>query len=411
MRTAEPVDLSAVHHISPIPPICRISAEVALEIFECCLLEDEFSCPSIRSAPLQLSHVCHTWRKLAITTPLLWCKLRLTDDHWVYISRRISPEVALGAALEMWMGRAGELRMSVLIRYLNVRHDRKGHFLPDFTNTERVPPIFRIIVNNPTRWKELRLNMPSRTVIRAWDFVQQHVIDLEALEIADINPPMDCQKSWHSGFMGIPESIAETLSTLSVRAAIDSPDTPLVRLRRLSLKSTAIDGCLCLLNNCPSLEDLIFEFCNQLNSTADEIISVPAILLPRLRSIHLTHCENCESKRSSLDGDGEIGQFLDRLQLPQLKEFYLSMTVIGSEGSAEPNLPWDDLSRLITRSNCSLNRLELRSPHIVASSVLECLRLSPDLKHLSIPADEELERNIAQLLPGLESLRIFDKWD
>ncbi|TDL13968.1 hypothetical protein BD410DRAFT_683360, partial [Rickenella mellea] len=55
-----------------VSPICCIPSEVALEIFKFCLPDDIFPRPSVRSAPLLLSRVCHTWRILAITTPRLW---------------------------------------------------------------------------------------------------------------------------------------------------------------------------------------------------------------------------------------------------------------------------------------------------------------------------------------------------
>ncbi|TDL18376.1 hypothetical protein BD410DRAFT_728582, partial [Rickenella mellea] len=55
-----------------VSPIIRIPCEITSEIFQHCLSENEFSRPSIKSAPLQISRVCSTWRKLAIRTPRLW---------------------------------------------------------------------------------------------------------------------------------------------------------------------------------------------------------------------------------------------------------------------------------------------------------------------------------------------------
>ncbi|TDL13964.1 hypothetical protein BD410DRAFT_734684, partial [Rickenella mellea] len=55
-----------------VSPILRIPTEIASEIFQHCLPDDEFPRPSVICAPVQLTRVCSAWRTLAIRTPYLW---------------------------------------------------------------------------------------------------------------------------------------------------------------------------------------------------------------------------------------------------------------------------------------------------------------------------------------------------
>ncbi|TDL15263.1 hypothetical protein BD410DRAFT_683257, partial [Rickenella mellea] len=56
-------------------PILQIPHEITSEIFQNCLPEDKFPQPSVECAPVQVSRVCRTWRRLAIGTPRLWSQI------------------------------------------------------------------------------------------------------------------------------------------------------------------------------------------------------------------------------------------------------------------------------------------------------------------------------------------------
>ncbi|TDL15250.1 hypothetical protein BD410DRAFT_902664 [Rickenella mellea] len=254
--------------------------------------------------------------------------------------------------------------------------------------------------------------MPLTYLVVALRLCEAVAPNLENLVADDTSiPTVGPVKFDHSELLNI--TVARTLSTVSIPVPITAKfcnprDTTFLRLLTLTLKHSSPEECLAFLKCCPVLEDLNLHF----HDIPDGAIPFnhPTIMLMQLRNFHLSHTGNSENGDSSISAgqSGEIGQLLDSLQLPRLNFFYLWTTILGSARYADPNLPWDYLSRLITRSNCSLNRLELRSPHIDMPSMLECLRLSPDLKCLGIQADEEVERNVAQILPTLDSLRIFD---
>ncbi|KAJ7781698.1 hypothetical protein DFH07DRAFT_791220 [Mycena maculata] len=72
---------SIVFPISSLPP------EITSEIFILCLptssLDRQWNSVNAHEAPMVLSHVCRTWRAIAISTPTLWAQidLEMHDDH------------------------------------------------------------------------------------------------------------------------------------------------------------------------------------------------------------------------------------------------------------------------------------------------------------------------------------------
>ncbi|TDL13965.1 hypothetical protein BD410DRAFT_846462 [Rickenella mellea] len=272
---------------------------------------------------------------------------------------------------------------------------------------KKLLPLFLVVVENAARWKSVGLSLPRDYLVHAWYLTQEKVRNVESFDIDDTSIPLLGRPT---GPLFMQDSVAESLSTLSVRAELCYPSSmavPLMRLQTLSLKHTSPVRCLDLLKYCPVLENLNLHF-------YDAPVSIipfehPTILVPELRTFHLSHTRSDHNADISfvMDHGGGISSLLDYLQLPHLQEFYLWTTIMGSARFDDSKMPWDYLSRLITRSNCSLSRLEIYSPHIDTPSTLECLRLSPDLKYLGVPADKELERKVSELLPGLETLHIF----
>ncbi|KIJ24575.1 hypothetical protein M422DRAFT_88704, partial [Sphaerobolus stellatus SS14] len=58
-------------HQAMVAPIRRLFPELLMRVFGFCIETDT---PSFRrnSAPLVLTHVCHSWRQLALNCPSLW---------------------------------------------------------------------------------------------------------------------------------------------------------------------------------------------------------------------------------------------------------------------------------------------------------------------------------------------------
>ncbi|TDL15272.1 hypothetical protein BD410DRAFT_902674 [Rickenella mellea] len=396
---------SEARHCDRVAPILQIPREVTSEIFQHGLPEDEYPKPSVKSAPVQLTRVCSAWRKVAIWTPRLWSKVSLctrnshfTDANGYFISNMESHV----EVLRVWMERATPLPLSVHLRYTPLPWLDESAM-----RIEALLPVFRVMVENAARWKDLRLGMPRNYLSCALRLIQRNATNLETLNIEDPSIPEFGRLLGYKYHVHLDGDVAETLSTLSVRAPVrytSRNPAPFVRLRTLSLQHTLPENCLHLLKYCAVLEDLSLHFCEWRGSSMP--LPTSTILLPQLRNFHLSHTGygeyGCPS--NAVGPLNEIGELLDSFRSPELRGFYLLETVVGMG----PVRQWAYLSRLITRSNCSLNELELNTTHIEPSSVLKCLQLSPDLKYLCIPSDNALrEDDVRPLLPSLQSLRVF----
>ncbi|TDL14548.1 hypothetical protein BD410DRAFT_191451 [Rickenella mellea] len=387
-------------------PILLIPCEITSEIFQHCLPEDGFPRPSVKCAPTQLSRVCSTWHNLAIRTPRLWPKIFLcTSPQDGGDPKRSLTAISHVKALEVWMTRATPFLLSVHLRYPTLPRLPTSEF-----QLGKLPPVFCVIVDNAARWKDINLSLPQDYLSFAWSLTQQNASNLKSIYLEDTSIPMFGHPLESGSDVVLNADTAESLSTLSVRASIlytSRKPAPFVGLRTLSLKHSSPRNCLHLLKYCPVLESLNLHFFELAEAHILHLTS--PILLPQLRDFHLSHTGYGEHGISFFPESlcGEVGALLDNFELPNLREFYLWVTVGSYMRYYHPELPSDYLSRLIIRSNCSLTTLELRNPHMETRSIVECLQLSPDLKDLGIPADEELERQVTQIMPGLQSLRIF----
>ncbi|TDL13717.1 hypothetical protein BD410DRAFT_903237 [Rickenella mellea] len=305
-------------------------------------------------------------------------------------------------ALTVWMKRATPLLLSVHLRYPTL----PVLCISEFFQLKKLPAVFNGIVKHAGRWRDAKLSLPAIYLAVAWSLTQQNASHLETVDINDTSitmlGPVDL-----AGPMILRADTADTLSELSVRASLScaAKVAPFVRLRTLSLEHSLPENCLILLKFCPVLEDLTLHFHDIHNIT---LTFDHPILLSRLRNFHLSHTGNSADGNSSLSAGSEVGLVLDSLELPNLKGFYLWTTIVGLDRYSDPELPWDYLFRLIIRSNCSLNELELRAAYMENSSIMKCVEISPYLKYVGIPWDEELEDEVRQSLPSLQSLRMFE---
>ncbi|TDL14550.1 hypothetical protein BD410DRAFT_191487 [Rickenella mellea] len=308
-----------------------------------------------------------------------------------------------GKVLRVWLKRVTPLPLSVHLRYTPLPWLDESAM-----RIEALPPVFRVMVENAARWKDVRLGMPRNYLPYALRLMQRNASNLEALNIEDTSIPEFGRLLGYTYHVHLDGDMAETLLTLSARAPVrytSRNPAPFASLRTLSLQHTSPENCLHLLKYCPILDDLNLHFYEWRRGSMP--FPTSTILLPHLRNFLLSHTGYGEhGSTKTVARLGEICVLLDHLELPDLRGFYLWETVAPRNGG--PLRQWDYLSHLITGSTCSLNELELNTTRMDPSSVLECLQLSPDLKYLGIQSDQALkEEDVRQLLPSLPSLRVF----
>lgn len=121
-------------------PIWRLPIEMLADVFVQCL-EPKFILPNIMEAPLLLCRVCSIWRRVAISTPLLWTSMDI----------QLPPKTSLRSlhfGVESWLARSGALPLAICIES---RQPLPGEFFDVFT------PSFN-------RWRDVKLDIPKASL-------------------------------------------------------------------------------------------------------------------------------------------------------------------------------------------------------------------------------------------------------
>ncbi|TDL17659.1 hypothetical protein BD410DRAFT_794128 [Rickenella mellea] len=400
-------------------PIHRLPPEVISDVFLRSLPvdSDKPPRPSPLTAPTLFTHVCSSWRKIAIDTHSLWCRIEVgvgVEDVFEQVKglwgcTKPHPRPAQDAkVLEEWTKRSGSMPLTIHIGYLaepELSYDR---------------PV-EIIMNVAHRWKDMILGIPASYLQRAIALIPAGTPLLETFAMNDrsiprwvpykVKPPPKRPLSLDFATSPLP-----LLKGLSIRGTVQFDFTiPLSALQTLSLDHCSPSNSLEILRNCPNVEDLTLVYYDLIHS--DEL-SLPetTILLSRVQIFRLVHTRYNDEPLDDEDFM-EIGELLDHLCVPSLKFFFYRIGILpyDDEGPDE----WDYLSRLICRSNCYIEELEFEIIRIDGASVVSCLMLSPGLKHLGVTAalDEELVDALDEpsghtittyMCPLLESFHLID---
>ncbi|TDL22499.1 hypothetical protein BD410DRAFT_788311 [Rickenella mellea] len=368
--------------ITKLIPIHSAPPEILSDIFLRCLPVDELPRSSPNTAPILLTHVCSLWRNVAVSTPDLWCRIEVgvgakdvfehTKGWHGYVKPHPRPSLD-AKVLEQWTRRSGSMPLTVHIGY------------PAEPELSYDGP-FEIIRNVAHRWRDMLFGLPTPYLQRVVALIPTDTPLLESFAMNDRSiprwvsyrdePPPKRPLSFN--FVSSPLPL---LQSLSIRAAVwFNFNTQLNALQTLSLDHCRPSNSLEILRNCPNIEELTLVYYDLMRS--DELPRPESIiLLSRLQKFRLVH----ERYNHEYLGDEEfleIGKLLRHLCLPSLKSFFYRIAILP--GDEEVPAKWNYLSRLILRSNCSIEDLEFETIRIDAASMVKCLRLSPGLKHLGV---------------------------
>ncbi|TDL17660.1 hypothetical protein BD410DRAFT_901335 [Rickenella mellea] len=358
-------------------PFHSVPIEIISEIFLRCLPVDELPRSSPETAPTSLTHVCRSWRKIAIGTPSLWCRIQVgVEDSDDYPPRHANPRPSFDTrVLECWAGRSRSMPLSIHVGYPAESRLNYDSMLEAVT---KLAP----------QCKDMAFSMPASYLRQVMALVPDSTPLLASLVVY-----YGRVRTWGGPChfsLDLSSAPLPLLRSLSIRATFRfNFHTPLNALRTLSLAQCSPSNTLDILRNCPNIEDLALAFYGQLRSDgAPQPEST--ILLLRVKKFNLINTRYTEDVWEDNDCL-EIGELLDHLCLPSLK-FFLYRTRSLPYDEKDPQ-QWDYLSRLLYRSNCSVQDLEFDTNMIDAASVVRCLQLSPGLKHLGVTAtalNEEL---------------------
>ncbi|KAF9265532.1 hypothetical protein L218DRAFT_898335, partial [Marasmius fiardii PR-910] len=103
-----------VQHRALLTPFRRLPDELISEIFVQCL--DLYPVRSTKHAPLLLTTICKSWRRVALKTPHLWCSIHLSiPEVPKFPGGPLVKDRMLGA--ERWLERSGSVPLSISLSF------------------------------------------------------------------------------------------------------------------------------------------------------------------------------------------------------------------------------------------------------------------------------------------------------
>ena len=201
-----PLGVGAIRSVPPTfsqlnPPRCqptllaRIPPEVRTMIFVLSLPEVDsfhgFKRASLTEAPLNISHVCRSWRNMGLATPAIWTRLwfvRQEEENW-----SISATKSALSALHAFLKRSGNCGLRILISVMYYESQRG--------DLEDLVQMMDAIVAVQHRWEYTSIR--SSQTVWSQGFINNRNWSLNRLgRIRDLSFILD--RVHHNEFLDIP---------------------------------------------------------------------------------------------------------------------------------------------------------------------------------------------------------------
>lgn len=348
----------------PFSPVKEQPPEILSEIFSRCVL-GTVCLDDVRvfTAPWSLTHVCQTWRQLALGMPTLWndlsiLALRYSPKRWEYMK----------SILKVFLARTSTslISLEIMVPY---DWDRRDPHKPGRSGRP-CPPVIESLVHVlqpylgrinhlsliPLEWLGFLLQLPGGVVaalesisltfyeyVQRPEFIDSDYFPTSVITILDQTPHLRKATITSAGAGLHPN-------------ALRFPWSQLTHLHFIRTWITFAEG-HGVLRQCTNLVSCGFGIATD----KEWLPNTPDTILENLESLVV------EGK------DGDYGRFLQPFVLPALKKFGIHSTS-GSVWSAE------DLTTLIVRSSCSLERLEAGG--LKQDTISALLSQAPSFKEL-----------------------------
>lgn len=347
-------------------PARRLHPELWSEIFLFCLedvvMDDPFDfIPDTfdpKGIPFLLTHVCASWREIALSTQQLWTVIGL----------RVKPERPRTQPIlvKHWLDRSGARPLTVYI---------KGYEPTSATRSPvdwKAQRALQAVLLQSTRWKVAYLRIPPAT--GAWECfscIQGNLPILKTLSVLSTRPPI-----WRPAFITKVFDTVPMLEDLTLDHHLTFDTTiPYTNLTSLRLRTDTFNSLLDALRLIPSLQKCFIHF-DKLHEDFPPGASSTIICHTSLRLLHLTPTSPLVNLFP-----GEMTEQLDRITLPSLEHLELH--------SSESFCSWDEhsLCTFLKRSMCTLQHLTFTCPAFsprAMTAFLSSISMSVTRLHLDI---------------------------
>ncbi|KAF8173055.1 hypothetical protein BJ912DRAFT_859623 [Pholiota molesta] len=345
-----------------LSPIRLLPIEVLGEIFNYCLDDTSLEPMSLNSGPLLMTHVCSTWRRIAINKSNLWANIWVTIDN-------DEDRGGWPALVKLWIERSGQLPLRFHIQETE-KHDYAHH--PDSVFFR----VLDVLLPQAHRWKSAELlnrnfqatadiqwfrNLPERPDFPLLESFTLQARRMEQQELARVTEM-------------IRQSPRLQSVTWMIKTAVTMPTLPWAQLTHLTLIFIcSLDMTLDILLECPHL--------HQLDVSVQLIQGTQALR-------HVTHT-SLETLYFSCSGI--LGPLFDAITLPRVKDLTIDqMPDIHVPEIANGPWPHTAFMEFLKRSNCALEKFSMMDIVVVNDAdLIDLLRgLSPSLVHLVIDNED-----------------------
>jgi hypothetical protein len=370
--------VSITRHQSILSPLRRLPPELLYQIFEL------FAPPSLylngpdepshwSGLPFNVSQVCHRWRAITLSMPLLWTRIPLLTPDMKYTTNPSFLEFYTSFLL-----RSAGQPIGVFVS----SHDAKAE------KAVKWHPAIKILVSHSYRWQHLSVVSPSSHLLRALRPIKKRLPILRTLNL-ELDP-----EAYLNMFQKAPKlSQVRLIGIAPERIAL--PWKQLVHYKGRHDEM----GATIPLRSGPSLETLELQsyYCDDLS----EGQTLPIVLRNLVR---LRLCGIISSELTTF--------LLERLIVPAVEEIAISGDIF--EGPI-PIIPL--VTSMISRSTnaCTLQRLSLKEGNYQPGELIALLQLTPRLIFLDImfpPIDDLVHLALIDsenpIVPLLHTLAITD---
>ncbi|KAJ4475510.1 hypothetical protein J3R30DRAFT_3706006 [Lentinula aciculospora] len=323
------------------------------EIFSACVKLDEYELEGSNSsltrmsttlntcrAPWVLGQVCQSWRRIVLSSPLLWTSVNIRlDEQDRYAAHHAS------FLLDLYLSRSAYCRLSVSI------HSSTGF--------QTSPPFLRSLLSTSSRWHTLMINIP----ISSYEALSTLTGFLDALKVLHLRLPHRNKSLAVRDFASMRDGVRlfrfcsnlERLSLQNIPFPRDIFHLPWAKIRRLNVYSSSS-----LVSNAASLRAL--HGLRNLTSCSIECRFVnnrpnlQRLTLPFVESLTLLSAGHHYDTEMADDGGKEITQMLSWLTLPALR--HLQLRQLKAKIESEDSLVIEVI-QLIRRSRCEIRELQL----------------------------------------------------
>ena len=371
-------------------PFASLPPELIREIFYHCLpKKPNFSA---KSAPLLLTHVCHSWRTLALSMPTLWSRIHVPG--WEESSKNVHK------LFQLFIERTGttSLDLDICLFAQDVQvypgkeeSEHLDRMLEDMVESFS-PHVSRINRFRGVFPEYLMEKVGVDKMINAEQiFFCGMLKDTMMLEGVD-NQDMDLvQKKLDLG------SQRDALQRLAICGCGTNfePIMHQTQLVHLELIDLHRGGDLCqevayeLMKHLPNLKTCVFDITKK--ERAGWVIPNDRITLPNLELLFI-----------SWIFPAEIHKLLDSISTPNLDKLGLRGTPASS------GQQWDGLFRFLEGSQAHLKRISIGDFASVDARLIDCFKQMPELEHLTIN-HTVISDEMFQLLSGASDICLLPK--